>query len=70
VQIRASADPLGGQDLRAGRETVASIDLPAGERELLDDFLSRLQTIILNSSSSSASADDTRPARHPRKRRS
>jgi hypothetical protein len=54
----------------AGRETVASIELPAGERELLDDFLSRLQTIIRNSSSSPASADDTRPTSRPRKRRS
>jgi hypothetical protein len=71
VQIRVSSDLLGGQDGVAGRETVTSIELPEGERELLDDFLGRLQAIIRNSTSPApASADDTRPARHPRKRRS
>ena len=70
MQIRVSADSLGGQDVPVGRETVASLELPAGERELLDDFLSRLQTIIRNSSSSPASGDDTRPTRRPRKRQS
>jgi len=61
VQILLGSDPSGAGRTDAG-EGFASPERFEGEQELLDDFLSRLQSII-RGSQAPQSADDTRPSR-------
>jgi hypothetical protein len=62
VQIQLTSDPLSGHGAPASQEG-SGRDGFYGEKELLDDFLSRLQSIIRRSPASTPSSlDDTRPS--------
>ena len=62
VQILLGSDPSGAGRTDAG-EGFASPERFEGEQELLDDFLSRLQSIIRGAPAAPRSADDTLPSR-------
>lgn len=59
VQIQLTSDLPSGP---SARDRTAPLELVEENRELLDDFLSRLQSIIRRPPASApSSADDTRP---------
>jgi hypothetical protein len=69
VQIELTSNTGTGQGRLDSAEGRVPLQAFEGERELLDDFLSRLQSIIrLAPTASPASLDDTRPTRFPRRR--
>jgi hypothetical protein len=68
VQIRHGSNSSFGA-VPPASEGLATVELFEGERELLDDFLSRLQSIIQRPPASPPRPpDDTQPARFPRKK--
>jgi hypothetical protein len=69
VQIELTSEPVTGQGRPAPGEGRAPLQIFEEEQELLDDFLSRLQSIIRRAPvPPPASLDDTRPARFPPRR--
>jgi hypothetical protein len=70
VQIQLTSDPTSGSRRPTG-DAVTSLEIFEGQQELLDDFLSRLQSIIRQAPASSPrSPDDTRPTGFRRRVRS
>ena len=69
MQIELTSEPATGQGRPVSGENGAPLQIFEGEQELLDDFLSRLQSIIRRAPAPPpALLDDTRPARFHRRR--